>query len=58
MSLFDQINILLEIFFKVAGGNGAGTAANQTYSPWGVYVDVNGTLFVVEYSAHRVFEMA
>lgn len=39
---------------KVAGGNGGGTAPNQTYSPWGIYVSVNGTLFIVEYSAHRV----
>ena len=41
-------------FIKVAGGNGAGTAANQTFSPWGIHVDTNGTIFVVEYSAHRV----
>ncbi|CAF3042616.1 unnamed protein product [Rotaria socialis] len=38
----------------VAGGNGGGTAANQVYSPWGIYVNVNDTLFIVEYSAHRV----
>ncbi|CAF4882148.1 unnamed protein product, partial [Rotaria socialis] len=30
----------------VAGGNGAGSTADKLNSPWGVYVNVNGTIFV------------
>ena len=30
----------------VAGGNGAGAAANQQQDVWGIYVDANGNLYV------------
>ncbi|CAF4691309.1 unnamed protein product, partial [Rotaria magnacalcarata] len=38
----------------VAGGNGAGSASNKLNYPWGVYVDVNGTIYVVDRNNHRV----
>ncbi|CAM4911172.1 unnamed protein product [Rotaria socialis] len=38
----------------VAGGNGAGSTADKLNSPWGVYVNVNGTIFVVDRGNHRV----
>lgn len=41
-------------FFQVAGGNGAGSTADKFNGPWGVYVDVNGTIYVVDRLNHRV----
>ncbi len=37
-----------------AGGNGSGTAANQLNSPYGVFVDGSGFLYVVEQGNRRV----
>lgn len=39
---------------KVAGGNGAGSSSAQLYNPWGIYVDVNGSMYIVDQSNHRV----
>ncbi|CAF4626181.1 unnamed protein product, partial [Rotaria socialis] len=33
---------------RVAGGNGFGTAENQLHSPYGIYVDKKGILYIVE----------
>ncbi|CAF4729948.1 unnamed protein product [Rotaria sp. Silwood1] len=38
----------------VAGGNGLGNTADKLNSPWGIYVDVNGRIFVVDRGNHRV----
>lgn len=38
----------------MAGGNGAGSTNDRLNSPWGIFVDVNGTLFIVDRSNHRV----
>ncbi|CAF3830273.1 unnamed protein product, partial [Rotaria sp. Silwood1] len=38
----------------MAGGNSAGSGAHQLNSPWGIYVDANGTLYIVDSSNHRV----
>ncbi|CAF3755882.1 unnamed protein product [Rotaria socialis] len=38
----------------VAGGNGFGTAENQLHSPYGIYVDKKGILYIVEQGNHRV----
>jgi len=38
----------------VAGGNGAGSSVSQLNSPWGVHVDVNGSIYVVDRGNHRV----
>ncbi|CAF4305802.1 unnamed protein product, partial [Rotaria magnacalcarata] len=38
----------------VAGGNGCGSALNQLYNPWGIYLNGNKTLFVADYSNHRI----
>ncbi|CAF0947181.1 unnamed protein product [Rotaria sordida] len=38
----------------VAGGNGVGNTADKLNSPWGIYVDGNGTKFVVDRGNHRV----
>ena len=38
----------------VAGGNGAGNTADKLSSPWGVYVDGSGTVYVVDRGNHRV----
>ncbi|CAF4308957.1 unnamed protein product, partial [Rotaria magnacalcarata] len=38
----------------VAGGNGAGNTADKLSSPWGVYVDVNASIYVVDRGNHRV----
>jgi sugar lactone lactonase YvrE len=40
----------------VAGGNGQGSEANQLYSPWGVYVDEDQTIYVADTSNHRIVE--
>lgn len=39
---------------KVAGGNGAGNTQERLNSPWGIYVDVNGSIYIVDRSNHRV----
>jgi len=38
----------------VAGGNGAGSAANQLSAPWGIYVDSFSSVYVVDRSNNRV----
>ncbi|CAF4279615.1 unnamed protein product, partial [Adineta steineri] len=39
----------------VAGGNGAGSAANQLDSPYGVYVSKKtGTIYVADTNNHRI----
>ena len=43
----------------VAGGNGNGIAANQTYGPTGVYVSKkDGSIYVSERGSHRVQKWA
>ena len=42
------------VLFKVAGGNGAGSTNDKLSSPWGVYVDVNASVYVVDRGNHRV----
>ncbi|CAF5163473.1 unnamed protein product, partial [Rotaria sp. Silwood1] len=38
----------------VAGNGTAGSALNQLRDPWGIYVDSNYTVFVVDRGNHRV----
>lgn len=38
----------------MAGGNGAGSTLDRLYYPWGIYVDSNQAVFVVDRSNHRV----
>ncbi|CAF4520227.1 unnamed protein product, partial [Rotaria sp. Silwood2] len=38
----------------VAGGNGAGSTSERLNSPWGIYVDVNRSIYISDYSNHRV----
>lgn len=38
----------------VAGGNGAGATADKLNAPWGVYVDSNNAVYVVDRNNHRV----
>ncbi|CAF4467175.1 unnamed protein product, partial [Rotaria sp. Silwood2] len=38
----------------VAGGNGQGNTADKLDSPWGIYVDGNGTILIVDRGNHRV----
>lgn len=40
--------------FLVAGGNGAGNTPDKLNSPWGIYVDSQNTVFVVDRANHRV----
>lgn len=40
----------------VAGGNGQGAGMNQLYHPWGLYVDDDKTVYIAEYSNHRILE--
>ncbi len=42
------------IEIQAAGGNGAGSTPDKLNSPWGVYVDVNGSIYVVDRGNHRV----
>lgn len=42
----------------VAGGNGAGLAANQLHHPAGVFVDDDGNLYVADSYNHRVVKWA
>lgn len=42
----------------VAGGNGAGPAANQLNNPNGIVVDAAGNLYVAEYLNHRIQKWA
>lgn len=55
--VFISFHIGLSLFlciFKVAGGNGAGNTAEKLNSPWGIYVNANGSIFVVDRGNHRV----
>ena len=38
----------------VAGGNGAGTNANQLYYPSGVYVDTMGNIYISDFEDNRI----
>jgi len=38
----------------VAGGNGAGSTADKLSGPWGVYVDVNAAIYVVDRGNNRI----
>ncbi|CAF4815581.1 unnamed protein product, partial [Rotaria sp. Silwood1] len=38
----------------VAGGNGAGSTSERLNNPWGIYVDVNGSMYICDTSNHRV----
>ena len=39
---------------QVAGGNGAGNTPDKLNSPYGIFVDVNGSMFIVDRANHRV----
>ncbi|CAF4021362.1 unnamed protein product, partial [Rotaria sordida] len=39
---------------RVAGGNGVGSNTNQLNCPYGIYVDTNETIYVVDRYNHRV----
>ena len=38
----------------MAGGNGLGSSMDKLNSPWGVYVDGNGTIYIVDRLNHRI----
>ncbi|CAF4282543.1 unnamed protein product, partial [Rotaria sp. Silwood2] len=38
----------------VAGGNRQGNGINQLYNPWGLYVDDDQTVYVADWSNHRI----
>ena len=38
----------------VAGGNGAGSTPEKLSSPWGIYVDPNAGIYIVDRGNHRV----
>lgn len=38
----------------MAGGNSNATADNQLNLPYGIYVDLNGILYIAEYGNHRI----
>ncbi|CAF1544577.1 unnamed protein product, partial [Rotaria sordida] len=38
----------------VAGGNGAGSTPERLYNPWGIYVDSNRAMYIVDRTNHRV----
>jgi hypothetical protein len=38
----------------IAGTNSFGTASNQLYSPWGIFVDTNFGLYVADARNHRI----
>ncbi|CAF3498289.1 unnamed protein product [Rotaria sp. Silwood1] len=40
----------------VAGGNEHGNDMNQLYHPWGLCVDDDQTIYIAEYSNHRIME--
>jgi hypothetical protein len=42
----------------VAGGNGAGSSANQLYYPFGVFVDGNGNVYVCDQTNQRIMKWA
>jgi len=43
-----------EIGVIVAGDGVFGSGSSQLQSPWGVYVDSNNTIYVADYSNHRI----
>ena len=55
---YEIISLLLfsdqPLFLKVAGGNGAGSTSEKLSGPWGIYVDANSNLYVVDRGNHRV----
>lgn len=40
----------------MAGGYGSGNEINRLYQPWGLYVDDSQTIYVADYSNHRIME--
>jgi sugar lactone lactonase YvrE len=40
----------------VAGGNGVGTALNQVSTPYGIFVDTTGNIYVADIEQHRIME--
>ncbi|CAF1135485.1 unnamed protein product [Rotaria sp. Silwood1] len=40
----------------VAGGNGPGSLLNQLLYPWGLYVDDDETIYVADYTNHRIMK--
>ena len=38
----------------MAGGNGAGSTADKLYYPWGIYVDSNQGIYIVDRSNQRI----
>ena len=44
------------IGYLVAGGNGVGNSTNQLRNPWGIYLDSNLTLWIVDRGNHRVLK--
>ncbi|CAF5089272.1 unnamed protein product, partial [Rotaria sp. Silwood1] len=40
----------------MAGGNQQGNGINQLSNPWGLYVDDDQTIYVAEWSNHRIGE--
>jgi len=40
----------------IAGGNGAGTGLNQLNNPWCIYIDDDQTVYVADYTNHRIVE--
>lgn len=39
---------------KIAGGNGAGSTSEKLNSPWGINVDNNTGIYIVDQANHRV----
>ena len=38
----------------MAGGNGAGSALDRLNGPWGIHVDSNQVIYIVDRNNHRV----
>ncbi|CAF1517125.1 unnamed protein product [Adineta ricciae] len=40
----------------IAGGNGQGNKLNQLSNPFGIFIDENKTIFIAEFSNHRILK--
>ncbi|CAF3324301.1 unnamed protein product [Rotaria sp. Silwood2] len=40
----------------VAGGNGNGSGMNQLHNPWGICADDDQTIYIADYTNHRIME--
>ena len=38
----------------VLGGNGAGSTPERLNNPWGIFVGVNGSIFIADRNNHRI----